>query len=59
MKYIFKTFLVGFVELFIASCANTINQATSNQYTDKCFEAESRGNLELAEQAWEKALVNV
>ena len=47
------------MELFIASCANPINQTISNQYTNNCFEAECRGNLELAEHACYWAVVNV
>ncbi len=59
MKNICGAFAVGCVALFLARCANPLNPATSNRYGDSCAEAERSGQLEAAEQACYRALVNV
>lgn len=52
--------LVIFIALFtIISCANPLNQETSNRYADTCSQAEQNNQLELAEQSCYRALVNV
>ena len=45
--------------ILTTSCANPLNQATSNRYSATCAEAERNGQLEVAEQACYRALVNV
>lgn len=45
--------------LLAVSCANPLNQATSNRYGDACSEAERNGQLDVAEQACYRALMNV
>lgn len=41
------------------ACANPLNQATSDRYSQTCVEAERNGQLTVAEQACNRALVNV
>jgi hypothetical protein len=50
---------IGFVGMLFASCANPLNQATSNRYGDACADAERNNRLDVAEQACYRALVNV
>jgi len=45
--------------LFVSACANPLNQATSDRYSQACVEAEQSRQLEVAEQACYRALVNV
>lgn len=45
--------------LLVAACANPLNQATSERYSQTCSEAEHNHQLEVAEQACYRALVNV
>ncbi|GFE62886.1 tetratricopeptide repeat protein [Geobacter sp. AOG2] len=45
--------------LLIAGCANPINRATSDNYAEICHIAMSEGQLDDAEQACYRALVNV
>ena len=41
------------------SCANPLNQVTSDQYSQTCVEAERKGEFAVAEEACYRALVNV
>lgn len=43
----------------VVGCANPLNQATSNRYGGACSEAERNGQLDVAEQACYRALMNV
>jgi len=43
----------------LAGCANPINRATSDNYSETCAVAESNGRLQVAEEACYRALVNV
>lgn len=43
----------------LAGCANPINRVTSDNYSEACYYAEQRGQLQEAEQACYRALVNV
>jgi len=45
--------------LVLTACANPVNRATSDNYTQTCSIAESNGQLDIAEQACYRALVNV
>ena len=52
-------FLVSILSLSLFGCANVLNQATSDRYSKECGQAERSGNLNAAEQACYRALVNV
>jgi hypothetical protein len=43
----------------LAGCANPINRATSDNYSESCATAERNGRAQIAEQACYRALVNV
>jgi hypothetical protein len=43
----------------LSGCANTLNRATSENYSETCSIAEGNGQLEVAEQACYRALINV
>lgn len=45
--------------LILSGCANPLNQATAERYSETCFEAERNGRLEVAEEACRRALINV
>ncbi|MDP3608332.1 MAG: tetratricopeptide repeat protein [Methylophilus sp.] len=45
--------------LLLVGCANPINRATSDNYSETCATAESNGRLQVAEEACYRALVNV
>lgn len=45
--------------VLLASCANPVNQHTSQNYADTCAEAERNGRLDVAEEACTRALRNV
>lgn len=47
------------VVALVSGCANPLNQATSDRYSQTCAEGERNGNLSVAEQACYRALVNV
>jgi tetratricopeptide (TPR) repeat protein len=51
--------LIFCLAILTASCANPLNRATSIRYGNECSDAESRGKLDIAEQACYRALVNV
>ena len=48
-----------FLAFLVTSCANPLNQATSERYGEACVEAERNNRLRVAEQACYRALVNV
>lgn len=54
-----KLLLVLIVSFQVVACANPLNFATSNRYSDACTEAERNGRLDVAEQMCYRALVNV
>jgi tetratricopeptide (TPR) repeat protein len=56
MRYRLINFLII---LSVAGCANPINRVTSDNYARSCNDAKNRGQLEVAEQACYRALVNV
>lgn len=58
MKLFYKAAIIWSV-VFAAACANPLNQATSDQYARTCAEAERNHQLDVAEQACYRALVNV
>jgi len=45
--------------ILLGSCANPVNQATSDNYAETCATAERNRRLDVAEQACYRALVNV
>lgn len=45
--------------LLLSGCANPINQATADRYSQTCSTAMQDGRLELAEEACRRALINV
>lgn len=50
---------LGFTLVLLAGClGNPINKVTSDNYTKTCSVAEKRGDLEVAEEACYRALVN-
>ena len=51
--------LIFIVSLLLSSCANPLNQATANRYSNQCSEAEQAGRLDIAEETCYRALVNV
>jgi len=55
----FRKMVVITSTLFVTGCANPLNQATSDRYSQTCAEAEQNSQLEVAEQACYRALVNV
>jgi len=59
LRHIGNVFMAICMALFVASCANPLNQATSDRYGDECSQAESSRRLDIAEQACYRALVNV
>lgn len=59
MRLLRSTFLIAFVALITSGCANPLNQATSNRYSNTCVQAEQSGRLDVAEEACYRALVNV
>src|SRR5690242_3491155 len=52
-------FILLFSLLLLGGCANPLNRATSDRYSDMCSSAERGGDLTTAEQACYRALVNV
>ncbi|MBI5612953.1 MAG: hypothetical protein HY942_07805 [Gammaproteobacteria bacterium] len=54
-----KSLAIVLLALFMAGCANPLNQATSDRYSDTCAKAERNGRLDVAEEACYRALVNV
>jgi tetratricopeptide (TPR) repeat protein len=54
-----KVSIILLFSLLIPGCANPINRATSDNYAEICQIAVSRGQLNDAEQACYRALVNV
>ena len=59
MKKSLKAVLLVVLVGLVAGCANPLNQATSIRYGDQCSEAEMAGRLDIAEQACNRALVNM
>jgi tetratricopeptide (TPR) repeat protein len=55
----FPKLLVLSVVALLSACANPLNQATSDRYSESCSQAERDRRLDLAEQACYRALVNV
>lgn len=51
--------LLLIVVTLLTACANPLNRVTSDNYTETCLVAEETGQLEVAEQACYRALVNV
>jgi hypothetical protein len=51
--------IITYTALFLTSCANPLNQVTSDRYGAACGEAENNNRLDVAEQACYRALVNV
>lgn len=47
------------VLLLLAGCMNPVNKATSDNYAEQCTQAEQSGDLNTAENACYRALVNV
>ena len=45
--------------LALSGCANPLNQATSDRYSQTCAEAENAGNMQLAAKACYRAYINV
>lgn len=45
--------------VFLNGCANSLNDATSENYSKTCSMAEGNGQLEIAEEACYRALTNV
>lgn len=43
----------------LTACANPLNQATSDRYSETCAQAERNRRLDVAEEACSRALVNV
>jgi len=43
----------------LAGCANPLNRATSDRYSQACSEAERAGNMQLAAEACYRAYINV
>lgn len=58
MKTFHKTVVIN-LALLVTACANPLNQATSDRYSQTCSEAQQSRQLEVAEQACYRALVNV
>lgn len=54
-----RAYIILFCTFFIAGCANPLNRATSDRYAKTCNEAMNKGQLEVAEEACYRALVNV
>lgn len=52
-------FIVVLLCAGLVACANPLNLATSNRYTEQCIDADRAGRLDVAEQACYRALVNV
>lgn len=52
--------LIPFICLLaVTGCANPLNRATSDNYSETCTIAEQNGRLDVAEEACYRALVNV
>lgn len=45
--------------ILISACANPLNRVTMERYTQTCLEAERSGQLDVAEGACRRALINV
>lgn len=45
--------------MLVTACANPLNQATSDRYSQSCVESERNNQLDIAEDACYRALVNV
>ena len=56
MNYSFP--VAALVAVFLGACANPINRATFDNYSETCAVAESNGRLDVAEEACYRALVN-
>jgi len=57
MRYLLSMLLSAI--LLLSSCANPVNQVTSDNYAETCATAERNRRLDVAEQACYRALVNV
>jgi hypothetical protein len=55
----FPKLVVMALSAILTACANPLNQATSDRYSESCTQAERNGRLDIAEQACYRALVNV
>lgn len=55
----FRKAIVISSAVLVTACANPLNQVTSDRYSQTCHEAERNRQLEVAEQACYRALVNV
>jgi tetratricopeptide (TPR) repeat protein len=45
--------------IFISGCANPLNKITSDNYADTCSKALDAGRLDVAEEACDRAVINV
>jgi hypothetical protein len=54
-----KVLIIFFFSFLIVGCANPINRVTSDNYAKTCEEAMNKGQLDVAEQACYRSLVNV
>ena len=59
MPSLYRAIWLSICLVVFSSCANPLNQATSNRYSEMCAEAKQEGRLDVAEQACYRALVNV
>lgn len=55
----FPKLVIMALSVILTACANPLNQATSDRYSESCAQAEQNGRLDVAEQACYRALVNV
>lgn len=51
--------LLGLIGISISACANPLNDITRERYAETCLELQSRGQLDAAEEACGRALINV
>ena len=54
-----RLLLVSAIAVLLSACANPLNRVTMDRYAQTCSEADRAGQLDVAEEACRRALINV